>query len=66
VRRSSSGQRGDLQARQPAEVAGFDKQREELEKQTLEQKRTQAWDDWIQSQKLASKIDLSPSATAVR
>jgi peptidyl-prolyl cis-trans isomerase D len=52
--------------RQPAEVAGFDKQREELEKQTLEQKRTQAWDDWIQSQKLASKIDLSPSATAVR
>jgi parvulin-like peptidyl-prolyl isomerase len=52
--------------RQPAEVTGFDKQREEFEKQTLEQKRTQAWDDWIQSQKLASKIDLSPSATAVR
>ena len=52
--------------RQPADVAGFDKQREELEKQTLEQKRTQAWDAWIESQKLASKIDLSPSATAVR
>jgi len=52
--------------RQPADVAGFDKQREELDKQTLEQKRTQAWDAWIESQKLASKIDLSPAATAVR
>ena len=52
--------------RQPADIAGFDKQREELEKQTLEQKRTQAWDDSDQSQKLASKIDLSPSATALR
>ena len=52
--------------RQPADVAGFDKQREELEKQALEQKRTQAWDAWIESQKLASKIDLSPAATAVR
>ncbi len=52
--------------RQPADIAGFAKQREELEKQTLEQKRSQAWDAWIESQKLASKIDLSPSATAVR
>ena len=52
--------------RQPADVAGFDKQREELEKQALEQKRTQAWDAWIESQKLVSKIDLSPSATALR
>lgn len=52
--------------RQPADVAGFDKQREELEKQTLEQKRNQAWEAWIESQKLASKIDLSPAATAMR
>jgi peptidyl-prolyl cis-trans isomerase D len=52
--------------RQPADVAGFDKQREELEKQTLEQKRTQAWDAWIESQKLVSKIDLNPTPTAVR
>jgi peptidyl-prolyl cis-trans isomerase D len=52
--------------RQPADVAGFDKQREELEKQALEQKRTQAWDAWIESQKLASKIELSPTATAGR
>lgn len=52
--------------REPADLAGFDKQREELEKQTLEQKRTQAWDAWIESQKLASKIDLNPSATALR
>ena len=52
--------------RQPADAAGFDKQREELEKQALEQKRTQAWDAWIESQKLASKIDLSPAATAMR
>jgi peptidyl-prolyl cis-trans isomerase D len=52
--------------RQPADVAGFDKQREELQKQALEQKRTQAWDAWIESQKLASKIDLSPTATSMR
>jgi peptidyl-prolyl cis-trans isomerase D len=52
--------------RQPADFAGFDKQREELEKQALEQKRTQAWDAWIESQKLAAKIDLSPTATALR
>ena len=52
--------------RQPADAAGFDKQREELEKQALEQKRTQAWDAWIESQKLASKIDLNPAAAAMR
>jgi len=43
--------------RQPADEAGFDKQRVELQKQTLDQKRTQAWDSWVQTQKLASKID---------
>jgi hypothetical protein len=52
--------------RQPADAAGFDKQREELEKQALEQKRTQAWDAWIESHKLASKIDLNPAAAAMR
>ena len=52
--------------RQPADSAGFDKQREELEKQALEQKRTQAWDAWIESHKLASKIELSPAAAAMR
>ena len=52
--------------RQPADVAGFDKQREEFEKQALEQKRTQAWDAWIESQKLAAKIDLNPTATTTR
>jgi hypothetical protein len=52
--------------RQPADTTGFDKQREELAKQTLDQKRAQAWDDWIQSQRLAAKIDLNPAATAVR
>lgn len=45
--------------RQPADEAGFDKQRAELQKQTLDQKRTQAWDSWVQAQKLASKIDTS-------
>jgi peptidyl-prolyl cis-trans isomerase D len=52
--------------RQPADVAGFDKQREEFEKQALEQKRSQAWDAWVESQRLASKIDLSPTATTMR
>ena len=52
--------------RQPADIAGFDKQREELEKQALEQKRTQAWDAWVESQRVAAKIDLNPAATAMR
>ena len=52
--------------RQPADTTGFDKQREELGKQTLDQKRAQAWDEWLQSQRLVSKIDLNPAATAVR
>jgi peptidyl-prolyl cis-trans isomerase D len=45
--------------RQPAEDAGFEKQRADLQKQALEQKRAQAWDSWVQAQKQASKIDTS-------
>ena len=45
--------------RQPVEESNYAKQREELEKQTLEAKRAQAWDSWLQSQKLAAKIDIS-------
>ena len=52
--------------RQTSDEAGFDKQRAELEKQTLDQKRSQAWDNWIQAQKLASKIDLSNAPSAMR
>src|SRR5262245_44905270 len=41
--------------RQPADQAGFDKKREELEKQLLEQKRAQAWDNWVQSRRATAK-----------
>jgi len=51
--------------RQPPDPDGFAKQRGDLEKQILEQKRTQAWDGWIQSRRVSAKIDVSglaPSA----
>jgi parvulin-like peptidyl-prolyl isomerase len=48
--------------RQPADPQGFDAQRERLEKQLLDQKRNQAWESWLQSRRLAAKIDMSAAA----
>ncbi len=53
--------------RQPADAAGFDKKREELEKGLLEQKRNQSWASWVESQRLAAKIEVNaPGSSAVR
>jgi peptidyl-prolyl cis-trans isomerase D len=54
--------------RQPPDPTAFDKQRDELQKQMLEQKRGQAWDAWVQTHRRASKIDTtnSPATVVVR
>jgi peptidyl-prolyl cis-trans isomerase D len=44
--------------RQPAPADGFDKERPELEKQVLEQKRALAWDDWIRGRLATSKVEV--------
>ncbi len=49
--------------RQPADQLGFDAQRSELEKQAIEQKKGQAWESWLESQKIVSKIEINPAAT---
>jgi peptidyl-prolyl cis-trans isomerase D len=45
--------------RQAPDPQSFDKQRAELEKQMLEEKRAQIWDSWIQSRRATTKIDLA-------
>src|SRR5215471_4175406 len=50
--------------RQPADQAGFDKKREELQTQLLEQKRNQAWDNWVQSRRATAKIETNLPASA--
>jgi peptidyl-prolyl cis-trans isomerase D len=52
--------------RQPADPRGFATQRADLEKQLLEQKRTQLWEAWIQARRAASKIHLTGQAVAAR
>jgi peptidyl-prolyl cis-trans isomerase D len=49
--------------RQAPDPQSFDKQRAELEKQVLGQKRGQVWDSWLQSRKAAAKIDIAAGLT---
>jgi peptidyl-prolyl cis-trans isomerase D len=50
--------------RQPADPQGFQAQRAQLEQQLLRQKQSQAWESWLQSQRLAAKIDVTAQASA--
>ncbi len=50
--------------RQAPDPQSFDKQRAELEKQLLEQKRSQVWDSWVQSRRATTKIDIAAGLTA--
>lgn len=45
--------------RLPADPQSFDKQRAELEKQVLDQKRSQVWESWLQARRGATKIDVT-------
>lgn len=42
--------------RQPPDPAGFEKERAEIEKQALEEKRAQAWQSWLVSARAGAKI----------
>lgn len=44
--------------RDPAPADGLDKERPELEKQVLEQKRALAWDSWIRGQLATAKVEV--------
>jgi peptidyl-prolyl cis-trans isomerase D len=44
--------------RQPAPADGFEKERADLEKQVLEQKRALAWDDWIRGRLAIAKVEV--------
>jgi peptidyl-prolyl cis-trans isomerase D len=48
--------------RQPADPKGLEAEREELGKQVLEQKRTQAWESWVQGLGQSAKIEMSGQA----
>jgi peptidyl-prolyl cis-trans isomerase D len=52
-----------LLERQPADPRAFDLEREELAKQVLEQKRTQAWEDWMRARSQLAKIEVSGQAS---
>ena len=44
--------------RQPAAPDGFDRERPELEKQVLEQKRALAWENWIRGRLASAKVEV--------
>ena len=51
--------------RTAAAPEGFERERVELEKQVLEQKRTLAWDNWIRSRLATSKIEIGGQRASV-
>ncbi len=50
--------------RQAPDPQSFDRQRVELEKQTLEQKRNEVWDSWVQARRAATKVDIAAGLAA--
>jgi parvulin-like peptidyl-prolyl isomerase len=51
--------------RAAAAPEGFERERADLEKQVLEQKRTLAWDNWIRSRLATSKIEIGGQRASV-
>jgi parvulin-like peptidyl-prolyl isomerase len=51
--------------RAAAAADGFEKERVELEKQVLEQKRTLVWDNWIRDRLASSKVQVSGQPTTL-
>jgi peptidyl-prolyl cis-trans isomerase D len=52
--------------RQPADPAGFEKERDELARQLLERKRNQVWETWVSGLRVAAKIDLPSQPVSPR
>ena len=51
--------------RQPARPEGFDRERDELDKQVLEQKRALAWDTWIRGRLATAKVEVGGQAASM-
>ncbi|HKW92875.1 MAG TPA: peptidyl-prolyl cis-trans isomerase [Methylomirabilota bacterium] len=51
--------------RQPAPADGFDRERPELEKQVLEQKRALAWENWIRGRLALAKVEVGGQPAAM-
>jgi peptidyl-prolyl cis-trans isomerase D len=51
--------------RQAAPADGFDRERPELEKQVLEQKRALAWENWIRGRLASAKVEVGGQPAAV-
>jgi parvulin-like peptidyl-prolyl isomerase len=51
--------------RAAAAADGFEKERVELEKQVLEQKRTLVWDNWIRDRLASSKVQVGGQPTTL-
>jgi peptidyl-prolyl cis-trans isomerase D len=49
--------------RQAPDPQNFERQRAEIERQTLDQKRNEVWDSWIQSRRASMKVDLAAGLT---
>ena len=49
--------------RQAPDPQSFERQRAEIERQTLDQKRNEVWDSWIQSRRASMKVDLAAGLT---
>jgi peptidyl-prolyl cis-trans isomerase D len=49
--------------RQAPDQQNFERQRAEIERQTLDQKRNEVWDSWIQSRRASMKVDLAAGLT---
>lgn len=50
--------------RQPADMAGFEAEKDELRRQLLDQKRTQVWESWLRTLRAQARIDTSPRFAA--
>jgi peptidyl-prolyl cis-trans isomerase D len=50
--------------RQPPEPERFEAQRADLERQLLEQKRSQVWDGWVRVRRVATKVEMGTQPTA--
>ena len=49
--------------RQAPDPQSFERQRADIERQTLDQKRNEVWDSWIQSRRASMKVDLAAGLT---
>jgi parvulin-like peptidyl-prolyl isomerase len=50
--------------REPADMKGFEAEKNQLRTQLLDQKRAQVWESWVRGLRAQAKIDTAPQITA--